>query len=171
MLSKFSKFEFIAFVCSSPLSSTFPQGIRLKSFPYEMRAIFCIKVEALWFGYYGVIIWFLSGKNESEWFLLFSLSDILCVICVHNFQCAFYANLLSLTSLKSKELCAWLITRYTFHAHCCVIYQRTITQDADVFWETKIWSNFPLNCPFLSFFMKSDTSTPFFYFVILKYLR
>ena len=35
-----------------------------------------LKVEALWFGCYGVIIWFLSGKNESEWFLLFSLSDI-----------------------------------------------------------------------------------------------
>ena len=39
---------------------------------------FPLKVEALWFGCYGVIIWFLSGKNESEWFWLFSLGDIFC---------------------------------------------------------------------------------------------
>ena len=37
------------------------------------------KVDALWFGYNVVIIWFLGGKNKSKWFLLFSLSDIFSV--------------------------------------------------------------------------------------------
>ena len=97
------------------------------------------KVEALWYGCYGVIIWFLSGKSESDWFLLFSLSDIFCVIRARNFQCAFYAIIYHVT----KELCASLITRYAFHAHCCVIYQRTITQDADVFWEDQNFIKFP----------------------------
>ena len=46
------------------------------------------KVEALWFGCYGVIIWFLSGKNESEWFLVFSFSDIcLCYSCAQFSVC------------------------------------------------------------------------------------
>ena len=43
----------------------------------------------------------------------------------------------------TKELCAWLITRYTFHAHCSVIYQRTITQDAHIFWEDQHFIKFP----------------------------
>ena len=43
----------------------------------------------------------------------------------------------------TKELCAWLIMRYTFYAHCCVIYQRTIMQDADVFWEDQNFIKFP----------------------------
>ena len=42
-LKIFSKFEFIASFCSSPLYVHFPKGIRLKSFPYEMRAILCTK--------------------------------------------------------------------------------------------------------------------------------
>ena len=40
VLSKFSKFECFAYFCRSPLRSTLPQGIRLKSFQYERRAIF-----------------------------------------------------------------------------------------------------------------------------------
>ena len=65
----------------------------------------------------------------------------------------------------TKELCAWLITRYTFRAHWCVIYQRTITQDADVFWEDKNFIKFPSKIVrFWHFFMKSNTSTPFFLF-------
>ena len=72
----------------------------------------------------------------------------------------------------TKELCAWLITHYTFHAHCCMIYQRTITQDADVFWEDENFIKFPSKIVrFLSFFMKSKTSTPFFlfrYFEVFK---
>ena len=43
----------------------------------------------------------------------------------------------------TKGLCAWLITRYTFHAHCCVVYQRAITQDADIFWEDQNFIKFP----------------------------
>ena len=39
-LSKFSKSEFFAYFCSSPLRSTTHKGIRLKSFQYEMREIF-----------------------------------------------------------------------------------------------------------------------------------
>ena len=48
----------------------------------------------------------------------------------------------------TKELCAWLITRYTFLAHCCVIYQRTITQDADLFWEDENVIKFPSKIDF-----------------------
>ena len=99
-----------------------------------------IKVEALWFGCYGVIIWFLSGKNESEWFLLFSLSDIFFAL----FVCTiFRVRFTQIYCHVTKELCTWSITRYTFHAHCCVIYQRTITQDADVFWEDENFIKFP----------------------------
>ena len=99
-----------------------------------------IKVEALWFGCYGIIIWFPSGKNESEWFLLFSLRDIFLL-----YSCAQFSVCI-LTQVYyhvTKELCVWLITRYTFHAHCCVIYQRTITQDADVIWEDQNFIKFP----------------------------
>ena len=126
-----------------------------------------IKVEVLWFGCYGVIIWFLSGKNESEWFLLFSLSDIFCVICVRNFQCAFYANLLYHVT---KELCAWLITCYTFHAHCCVIYQRTITQDADVFWVDQNFIKFPSKIVCFCHFLWKYVNPIFLfrYFVVFK---
>ena len=98
-------------------------------------------MEALWFGCYGVIIWFLSGKNESEWFLLFSLSDIFFAL----FVCAIFS--VRFTQIyhyhTTKELCAWLITCYTFHAHCCMIYQCTITQDADAFWEDQNFIKFP----------------------------
>ena len=80
-------------------------------------------VDMLWFGCYGVTIWFLNGKNESKWFLLFSLSDMLCVICVHKWIYRPQA----LTSLKS--LTRLVITRYIFHACCFVIYQCTIKQD------------------------------------------
>ena len=92
----------------------------------------------------GVIIWFLSGKNKSAWFLLFSLSDIFLRYLCAQFSVCVLRKFIIITSL-SKELCAWLITRYTFHAHCCVIYQRTITQDADVFWEDQNLSFFILD--------------------------
>ena len=62
-----------------------------------------VKVEALWFGWYGVIIWCLSGKNGRELFLLFSLSVIFCVIRVRNFQCAFLRKFI-ITSLRSYAL-------------------------------------------------------------------
>ena len=51
-------------------------------------------------------------------------------------------------------------------------YQPTITQDADVFWEDKNFIKFPSKIvPFLSFFMKSNTSNPIFlfrYFEVFK---
>ena len=40
VLSKFSKFEFFVYFRSSPLRSTIPQRNWLKSFQYEMRALF-----------------------------------------------------------------------------------------------------------------------------------
>ena len=40
VLSELSKFEIFAFFRSSPLRNTFPKGIRLNLFQYEMRAIF-----------------------------------------------------------------------------------------------------------------------------------
>ena len=116
-----------------------------------------LKVEAIWFGCYGVIIWFLSGKNESEWFLLFSMSDIVFAL----FVCAIFSvRFTQIYYHVTKELCAWLITRYTFRAHCWVIYQRTIMQDANVFWKTKISSNFAPKLSVFVFFMKSNMSTP-----------
>ena len=71
----------------------------------------------------------------------------------------------------TKELSAWLITRYTFHAHCCVIYQRTITQDIDVFWEDQISSNFPLKLSIFVIFYEKKYVNPIFlfrYFVVFK---
>ena len=41
-----------------------------------------IKVDALWYDCYRVIIWFLSRENARKWYLLLSLSDIFCVIRV-----------------------------------------------------------------------------------------
>ena len=98
------------------------------------------KVEALWFGCYGVIIWFLSGKMRasafcfSAWATFFAL--FVCAIFSVRFTQINYYHV-------TKELCAWLITRYTFHAHCCVVYQRAIAQDADVFWEDQNFIKFP----------------------------
>ena len=93
-----------------------------------------IKVEALWFGCYGVIIWFLSGKNESKWFLLFSLSDIFFAL----FMCAIFSVRFTQTYYYhvTKELCAWLIMCYTFHIAAWYISVQ--------FGKTKISSNFPL---------------------------
>ena len=54
-----------------------------------------LKVEALWFGCYRVIILHLSGKNESEWFLLFSLSDIFLRYSCVQFSVCILRNLLS----------------------------------------------------------------------------
>ena len=125
-------------------------------------------MEVLWFGCYRVIIWFLSGKNESKWFLLFSLSDILFV----SFVCAIFSvRFTQIYYHVTKELCAWSITPYTFHAHCCVIYQRTITQDTDVFREDENFIKFPskIVC-FCHFLWKVIRQPHFLYFVILKYL-
>ena len=96
-------------------------------------------MEALRFGCYGVIIWFLSGTNESKWFLLFSLSDIFLRYSCAQFSVYVLRKFIIITSLRSYAL----ITRYAFHAHCCVIYQRTITQEADVFWEDQHFIKFP----------------------------
>ena len=60
------------------------------------------------------------------------------------FVCAIFSvHFMQIYYHITKELCSWLITRYTFHAHCCVIYQRTITQDAVVFWEDENFIKFP----------------------------
>ena len=58
---------------------------------------------------------------ERHFFALF----VCAIFSVHFTQIYYYH--------VTKELCAWLITRYTFHAHCCVVYQHAIAQDADVF--------------------------------------
>ena len=124
-----------------------------------------LKVDALWFSCYGVIIWFPSGKNECEWFWLFSLGDFFCVI----HECTIFSvRFTQIYYHVNKELCPWLITRYTFHAHCCVIYQRTITQDADVFWEDQNLIKFPSKIVrFCHFLWKVIRQPHFFYFVIL----
>ena len=132
------------------------------------RVVF--KVEALWFGCYGVIIWFLSGKNQSECFLLFSLSDIFFALFVRAIFCVRFTQIYYYH--VTKELCAWLITRYTFHAHCCVVYQRAVVQDADVFWEDENFIKFPSKIDrFCHFLWKVVRQPHFFYFAILKYLR
>ena len=74
------------------------------------------KVEALWFGCYGagygVIIWFLSGKNESEGFLLYSLSDFIYFFFFALFVCAIFSvRFTQIYYHVTKELCAWLIKR------------------------------------------------------------
>ena len=137
-------------------------------FEQEICFIFLIsislKVEALWFGCYGVVIWFLSGKNESEWFLhqlerhLFAL--FVCAIFSVRFMQIYYYHV-------TKELCAWLIMRYIFHAHCCVIYQHTITQDADVFWEDQNFIKFPSKIVRLCHFLWKVIRHPHFFISLL----
>ena len=71
----------------------------------------------------------------------------------------------------TKELCAWLITGYTFHAHCCVIYQRAITQDAEVFWEDQNFIKFPSKIVRCCHFYEKWYVNPIFlfhYFVVFK---
>ena len=63
-----------------------------------------VKVEALWFGCYGVIIWFLSSKNESEWFLLFSLSIIFLRYSCAQFSVCVLRKFIIITSLRSYVL-------------------------------------------------------------------
>ena len=150
-------------------SLTWQQSIYISS-PSSCTFII-IKVDALWFGCYRVIIWFLSGKDESKWFFAFQLErHFLPYSCAH-----FSAGILRksiITHKRSRHLgvIRLVIMCYTFHAHCCVIYHRT--QDADAFWEGENFIKFPSKIDrFCHFFMKSKTSTPFFYFIILKYLR
>ena len=54
-----------------------------------------------------------------------------------------------------------------------MIYQRTITQGADESWEAENFIKIPSknDCFCYFFFMKSKTSTPFVYLIILKYLN
>ena len=69
-----------------------------------------VTVEALWFGCYGAIIWFLSGWNKSEWFLLFSLSDI---FCVNRVKDSGYTNILQDKTLfcafEAGNIVCWLV--------------------------------------------------------------
>ena len=57
----FSKFEFCASTCNSPLKSTFPKGVKLKSFQCEMRAIFTL-IGILW-NFENKPFWFISSES------------------------------------------------------------------------------------------------------------
>ena len=104
--------------------------------------LWAVKVKALWFGCYGVILWFLSGKNESEWFLLFTLSDI----CLR-YSCAQFSvcvlRQFIITSLMSYVL--GLKSRATLFTHIVAWYISVQLRKTQTYLgKTKISSNFPL---------------------------
>ena len=99
-----------------------------------------VQVEALWFGCYGVIIWFLNGKNESEWFLLFSLSAffalfVCAIFSVHFTQIYYhvtkgvtlvYLNTVTRWTRLTRQKSKWLDSLYyTTIRTCMLVHEKT----------------------------------------------